>query len=364
MLTFVIGGDETLGLPGQSPDDDLSGDLVEVPAAAVAALVTGLGLAASPEDLFDLRRDAERLLFLIDGAAEVRGVYDANDGRTPERLVADVAAILREPGTGTVAPAPAAMGTPRTQTVANFTATDQDGRTVTAAELSAHPWVADFIFTSCAGPCPLLTARMAALRRTVPDPRVRFVSFSVDPEHDTPAALGAYASRWGAPDSRWRLLRADPATVGRVAASLGAVVTAGLHSDRFFLVDARGIMQGSFSTTDPELARRLRGMLAASPVAAPSASRSSAAEGRDLLLVLGCRGCHDDVRIAPPLAGVARRRVTLADGRLVSADAAYLRRSILDPGGEVVAGYRPLMPSYAGQVDEGDLQALVGVLEQ
>jgi cytochrome c oxidase subunit 2 len=64
------------------------------------------------------------------------------------------------------------------------------------------------------------------------------------------------------------------------------------------------------------------------------------------------------------LAGVARRPVTLADGRLVSPDAAYLRRSILDPGGELVAGYPALMPSYAGQVDEGDLQALVAVLEQ
>jgi protein SCO1 len=369
VVTFAIGGDETLGSLGrQSSPDDLTETVVEVPAAAISALVTALGLAASSEDLFDLRRDAERLLFLIDAAAQVRGVYDLKDDRWTERLTAEVEVLRGEPIQAAVARPPVAIGSPGTQIVADFVAMDQEGQPVTRQILAGHPWVADFIFTTCAGPCPLLTARLAALRRLVDDPGARFVSFSVDPEHDTPAALQAYASRWGAPDARWRLLRADLATIRRVASSLGAVVTAGLHSDRLFLVDARGIGQGSFSTTDPELARRLRSMLAARPVAAsplsaPSGGESSAAEGRDLLLVLGCRGCHDDVRVAPPLAGIGRRRVALADGRLVSADAAYLRRAILDPGSEIVAGYRPAMPSYDGQVDERDLQAIVTVLE-
>ncbi|MCO6417958.1 cytochrome c oxidase subunit II [Siccirubricoccus sp. KC 17139] len=88
-------------------------------------------------------------------------------------------------------------------------------------------------------------------------------------------------------------------------------------------------------------------------------------EGEALFTALGCAGCHAPASAvhAPVLQGVYGRMVHLADGRTVRADQAYLRDSILQPQRDVVAGYAPIMPSFAGLVDEADLQRLVAYLQ-
>ena len=87
--------------------------------------------------------------------------------------------------------------------------------------------------------------------------------------------------------------------------------------------------------------------------------------GFALFRQLGCSGCHDarSTIHAPLLDGVYGRTVHLQDGRAVVADANYLRDSILVPAKDVVAGFEPVMPSYAGQVSEEDLQALIAYLQ-
>jgi len=97
---------------------------------------------------------------------------------------------------------------------------------------------------------------------------------------------------------------------------------------------------------------------------APTASL--AARGFELFRSYGCSGCHSagaTVR-APDLAGLLGRRVHLQDGSEVTADEAYVRDSILLPSKQVVAGYAPVMPSYAGQIGEEDLQALIAYLRE
>ncbi|HJV59859.1 MAG TPA: cytochrome c oxidase subunit II [Albitalea sp.] len=76
---------------------------------------------------------------------------------------------------------------------------------------------------------------------------------------------------------------------------------------------------------------------------------------------LGCSGCHDrgSTVHAPSLAGLVGRTVHLQDGRSIVADENYVRDSILLPRKDVVAGFEPVMPSFAGQVSEEDIQALV-----
>src|SRR5262245_58590644 len=74
----------------------------------------------------------------------------------------------------------------------DFAYTDQRGARVTKQALAGRPWVANFVFTTCRTVCPLLTAKMVQLQRKLPGVPVRFVSFSVDPEHDTPQALLEY----------------------------------------------------------------------------------------------------------------------------------------------------------------------------
>ncbi|MCB1884501.1 MAG: cytochrome c oxidase subunit II [Geminicoccaceae bacterium] len=84
------------------------------------------------------------------------------------------------------------------------------------------------------------------------------------------------------------------------------------------------------------------------------------AEGRRLYHELGCSGCHEaggSVR-APPLHGLYGGPVPLEGGAVVTADERYVRDSILRPKSQVAAGYKPIMPSFQGSIDEGELQAL------
>lgn len=92
---------------------------------------------------------------------------------------------------------------------------------------------------------------------------------------------------------------------------------------------------------------------------------SLAAQGFELFRRLGCSGCHVDSTVhAPDLRGVFGRVIHLSDGRTLQADEAYLRDSILLPKRDVVAGYEPIMPSFQGQVSEGELNALVTYLKE
>jgi protein SCO1 len=134
---------------------------------------------------------------------------------------------------------------------------DQEDQPVTLASLRGSPWVADFIFTRCPGACPMMTARMAALQHALPPP-VNFVSFSVDPEHDTPAVLKEYAQRYAADGSRWRFLTGDQDAI--MAQARGMLLTALpatadqpiIHDGRFLLIDGRGLIRGAYRSEDPQ----------------------------------------------------------------------------------------------------------------
>lgn len=88
------------------------------------------------------------------------------------------------------------------------------------------------------------------------------------------------------------------------------------------------------------------------------------AEGRALFTTVGCSGCHAEESSvhAPNLNGLAGRKVALADGRVVTADDAYLRDSILLPARDVVAGYDPIMPDFGEILETGEVTALVAYL--
>ena len=153
--------------------------------------------------------------------------------------------------------------------VPEFTLINRDGRTVGRGDLAGAPWVADFIFTRCPASCPMLTARMARLNGDLPeDMGVRLVSFSVDPEHDTPAVLEKYAASFDAP-SHWLFLtgtREQILTLSRDGFKLGLEMTPPpgieapepiLHSNRFVLVDGRGDIRGYYEAFDEESMEKL-----------------------------------------------------------------------------------------------------------
>jgi cytochrome c oxidase subunit 2 len=98
---------------------------------------------------------------------------------------------------------------------------------------------------------------------------------------------------------------------------------------------------------------------------AGNADRSLALQGRQLFQKLQCVTCHSAEAggRAPVLEGLYGREGELEGGKRVPADESYLRESILYPDAKVAAGYRPIMPSFKGQVDEDDLVRLVAFLK-
>ena len=252
---------------------------------------------------------------------------------------------------------------------------DQHGRRVTNRDLAGNVWVADFIFTQCVAICPLMTAKMTLLQKVIRNPAARFVSFSVDPEHDTPTVLAKYHATWAADERRWVLLSTDK-TVTDVARGMRVAIERSddpnnriIHSNLFFLVDQRNRVRGIYNSDDDEAMRclardadRLEGQPAGTPHSIAGASPGnwrSAMDGAKLYASYGCSVCHDQPKLAPPLAGLFGSTVTLSDGKQVVADEAYLRESIIQSDAKVVAGYTAAMPSYRDYLDEAKVNRLV-----
>lgn len=156
-----------------------------------------------------------------------------------------------------------------------FSLTNRDGRTVSRDDLAGTPWIADLLFTRCTLVCPAMTARMARLDRTLPAEGLRLVSLSIDPEHDTPQVLEAFASAVDASD-RWLFLTGDLAVIDPlVRDGLKLAVdrlsaeeapdpgTRIVHSDRFLLIDPQGRIRGYYDPFDPASIERLEHDLAA-----------------------------------------------------------------------------------------------------
>ncbi len=141
--------------------------------------------------------------------------------------------------------------------VPDFTLTDQTGALFHGSSLRGHVWIADFVYTNCPGPCPLMSQRMNRIQtRTASGSSVRLVSFSVDPARDTPPVLTRYAQRFAASPARWTFLTGNPATLemlDREAFKLGDLNAAMNHSTRFVLVDARGRIRGYYTMSDADM---------------------------------------------------------------------------------------------------------------
>ena len=160
-----------------------------------------------------------------------------------------------------------------------FALTERDGRTVSRADLEGRVWIADFIFTRCSGVCPMMTSKMTGLQKSLaeraasgefPKDRLRLVSITVDPDYDTPAVLSAYAREAGADPLRWLFLTGREQDIfdlsqkgfllaaGRdeaAAARFGG--TALTHSEKFTLVDSRGVVRGYYDSGDAGEMRKL-----------------------------------------------------------------------------------------------------------
>jgi len=165
---------------------------------------------------------------------------------------------MQAPPGETAAAQPAEL--PKLWALPDFSLTERSGQTVTLNDLKGNVWLADFFYTSCPGPCPMLSTRLGDVQKAIGGAKdVRLVSISTDPEKDTTETLKEYAKHYQAGD-HWLFLTGDKAEIyklGNQGFKLSVVEdrTAAepiIHSTRIALVDREGIVRGVYDGTDAQ----------------------------------------------------------------------------------------------------------------
>jgi cytochrome oxidase Cu insertion factor (SCO1/SenC/PrrC family) len=150
-------------------------------------------------------------------------------------------------------------------TVTNFELVNQEGQRFGSVQLAGKIWIADFIYTSCPGPCPMISTRMSELQKPLEKTDVHLVSFSVDPEKDTPDVLRGYAEKLQAEPKRWDFLTGPKSVIydlshnGFKLAVADGSDEAGIpvHSTRMVLVDRHGQIRGYYQATEADAITKL-----------------------------------------------------------------------------------------------------------
>ena len=149
--------------------------------------------------------------------------------------------------------------------VPEFELINQDGQNFGLRDLRGKVWIADFIYTTCPGPCPMISNRMAELQEPLKNTDVHLVSFSVDPGKDTPQVLRGYAEKLGAESGRWDFLTGPQSTIYnlsrngfKLAASDGREEKGlPVHSTRMILVDREGTIRGYYDAVEADAVTKL-----------------------------------------------------------------------------------------------------------
>ncbi len=173
------------------------------------------------------------------------------------------------------APAPSPAGDLQVP-VPEFTLTERGGKTVSRDDLKGKVWIASFVYTSCCTECPRMMGVLARLQNELADQKdVRLVSFTVDPDRDSPEVLRQYAARYHADAERWLFLTGEQTTVYplvekgfllAVAQRQGAERKPGaevLHSQKLAVVDRQGRIRGYFNALDEGDLAKLKQTVAA-----------------------------------------------------------------------------------------------------
>lgn len=141
--------------------------------------------------------------------------------------------------------------------IPQFELLNQQGKKFDRSSLDGHVWIADFIFTNCESSCPRMSSKMHSIQGAT-SAGVRLVSFTVDPQRDTPQALAEYGRKYSADGTRWTFLTGNPATLDMLdhdAFKLGNLSMD--HSTRFVLIDKKGRVRGYYGLFDGDSVARV-----------------------------------------------------------------------------------------------------------
>jgi protein SCO1/2 len=141
--------------------------------------------------------------------------------------------------------------------VPEFQLTERSGKPFGLADLKGKVWIADFMYSTCPGPCPMMSSRLSELQDTLfRFDDVRFVSITTNPQVDTPEVLRGYAEKFHASTNKWLFLTGDKARIYELGnkgfllsvAELKDGTEPVVHSTKLALVDRTGMIRGYYST--------------------------------------------------------------------------------------------------------------------
>jgi YHS domain-containing protein len=135
------------------------------------------------------------------------------------------------------------------------------------------------------------------------------------------------------------------------------------HSQVMLLVDSEGFVRGVYHSNVSAAMSSLGSDVERISEPSPPSNGPSPEVSTASYATLGCAGCHENPKVAPPLVNLRGAERTLKDGSKVTVDDAYLRRAILDPAREVVKGYSTLMPSYRTELTDDQVNTLIAELD-
>ncbi|HLT30559.1 MAG TPA: SCO family protein [Myxococcaceae bacterium] len=171
-----------------------------------------------------------------------------------------VVVLVTRPGQS----APEALGT-----LPTYSFTSEQGVPFGTEELTGRVYVANFIFTRCPTICPRFSEKMARIQSALADQRgIHLVSFSVDPEFDTPEVLREYSERYRADPTRWTFLTGDyeqlrETVVGGFKIAMGNEapeeddVMSIFHGEHFVIVDQRGEIRGYVHANEEDVVEQV-----------------------------------------------------------------------------------------------------------
>jgi protein SCO1/2 len=155
-------------------------------------------------------------------------------------------------------------------TIPSFRLLNQDSVLVTEAALRGKIHVADFFFTQCQTICPKLSSQLSRVQEVFSqNPDLKLISYSIDPEHDTPSVLRRYARDYDARPDRWTFVTGPQAAIYRLALKgyflpvqqdtdeKGQPTETFTHSEKLVLVDKEGVIRGYYDGTDKKDVDRL-----------------------------------------------------------------------------------------------------------
>lgn len=246
--------------------------------------------------------------------------------------------------TSTAAPAPDSDD--RFGSVPDFTFESSAGGSISRADLLGEPWIAVPFFLRCTGPCPSITRDIRArLHDALEGTPIRIVSFSIDPEIDTPEELRAYADSIGADAERWMFLRSGseeemhrfiregllvPLQRDPDAEDPGLAIT---HGTRLPVIDREGRIAGLYDVLDPALGENGLPLEESEPIL----------EGRYALLTARARALAGLDFAWPLNSGANTSRIPLLNACLNGTALALLIAGIVAIKGERKKAHEALM---------------------